>query len=96
MKDNSNDSQSSRPQVNSATNSNVGIPDNDSFKFLLDVFEKSVEKLEPGDREAVLSHHNRLMKSMSLLSEKMSEILSSEEGRRLMQQELQNRERDKK
>jgi len=73
-----------------------GIPIDESSKFLMNAFEKSLEKLEPGDREAVMDHHSKLMKSMTILSEKMNEIFSSEEGRRLFQQELQNRGGSKK
>lgn len=72
------------------------LPMNGSSKMLFEVFEKSVDRLEPTDRESVLEHHGKLAKSFALLGEKISEILSSEEGRRLMQQELQNRERSKK
>lgn len=68
----------------------------EASKFLLDVFQRSAEKLEPGDRESVLTQHNKLVRSFTLLSEKIGEILNSEEGRRLMQQELQARERSKK
>lgn len=68
----------------------------EASKFLMDVFQRSAEKLEPGDRESVLAQHNKLVRSFALLSEKIGEILSSEEGRRLMQQELQDRERSKK
>lgn len=72
------------------------LPLNESSKFLFDIFERSVEKLGPVDRQPVLEHQAKLMKSFTLLSEKIGEILSSDEGRRLMQQELQTRERSKK
>lgn len=73
-----------------------GLPTNESAKFLFDIFERSVEKLDPVERQSVLEHQAKLMKSFTLLSEKIGEILSSEEGRRIMQQELLSRERSKK
>lgn len=90
MKKTDTDKQADEP-ISSASSS----PD-EASRFLMDAFQKSVEKLEAGDRESVLTQHNKLVRSFALLSEKIGEILSSEEGRRLMQQELQNRERSKK
>lgn len=79
-----------------SSNKRSELPLNESSKFLFDIFERSVEKLGPVDRQPVLEHQAKLMKSFTLLSEKIGEILSSDEGRRLMQQELQTRERSKK
>lgn len=75
--------------------SEIELPVNGSSKVLFEVFEKSIDRLNPGDRESVLAQHNKLAKSFALLGEKIGEILSSEEGRRLMQQELQNRKGSK-
>lgn len=59
---------------------------------LLKSFSASVEKLEPNDRAAVMEQFDKLKGAFELLGKSFDKLLSSEEGRRLFDQEVKKRQ----
>lgn len=88
--ENNNNTDHDEPSSSASTDPS-GLPVNESASFLFDVFEKSIEKLEPVDRQLVVEQQTKLMNGFRLLNEKISEILSTEEGKKLFDQEMRKR-----
>lgn len=78
------------PHVEEAAKSKA--PTDMSSDVLLRSFELSVEKLDSNDKRAVMEQFNKLKSAFDLLGKSVDKILSSEEGRRLFDQEVKKRQ----
>jgi hypothetical protein len=84
-------------------NSSVGLPDDvpdlesqlpvdERSRVIFELFESSIDRLKPIDRAVVMDQFEKLQGAFALLSKSVDGILSTEEGRRLFEQEVKRRQ----
>ena len=71
----------------------LGLDTSDpSVEVLHVAFKSGVQKLESGDRELVIDQFTKLRDAFSVFGKTVEKILSTEEGRRLFEQEAKRRQ----
>ena len=68
------------------------LPVDERSKVIFELFESSIQRLSSTDRAAVLGQFEKLQGAFALLSKSVDGILSTEEGRRLFEQEVKRRQ----
>ena len=70
----------------------LDLPVDERSKPIFELFKSSVKRLSADDRTAVMDQFGKLQGAFALLSKSVDGILSTEEGRRLFEQELRRRQ----